>query len=248
MKNIFTLFALVVLTASCSHHACKGDKPAVAAAEGDLSNYVEVTREPSAECPSSKYVLCKQARKNDVADMYLLTANGDLFRTVNGNLCQVTNGVTDYKVSQHPNDAAVMYYTRNGGLWILNNENRGGGQCPGTIKKELLPNVDKDNYKVVSNTHTTIVNAALDNGGRFVAWDNVRPVYQDGGVAEFQMNPCYGQQGKSFSTVVLFTRDQGGAVTKVRVEGGAYLRNNSNETTRRYQSISDFKKAEGVCK
>ena len=46
----------------------------------------------------------KNARKNDVADSYILADSGDLFRMVKGNKCQITNNVSSFKVSQHPND------------------------------------------------------------------------------------------------------------------------------------------------
>lgn len=115
--------------------------------------------------------IVKRARNNDVASEYILKANGDLFRIVSGNKCQVTNGVEDMKISAHPNDTAMMYFIKEGDLYILKNAET-HGQCPKADKKVLMPNVARSgsNYKynVVSNTNTRVVNVALDSYGKLV--------------------------------------------------------------------------------
>lgn len=195
--------------------------------------------------------VCKNTvRSNETVEQYLLTRNGDLYATLKrgGALCQITAGVDDFKISQHPNDAAVVYFTKNNDLYVLNKQKVGyDGECPKTSKKVIMENVKE--YKVATNTKTTIVNAALSQNGKLVAWDNVKAVYTDYGVSDFEMNNCYGVKGKSFNSFVLFSMDYAGFVTKVKGKSsGDYFEYISDKTTKgRYSNLSSFKSRENVC-
>ncbi len=193
----------------------------------------------------------KRARANDLAESYTLADNGTLSRTIrNTNMkCTITTQVEEFKVSMHPQDAAMIYFVKSDkSLWYLKNSGSAGEQCPRAEKARLLESVKK--YTVTSNTDTEVVNVALDTSGNLYAWGNTGPaIYTDRGVAEFQMNQCYGAQGKSFNSFVLFTRDNYGIVTKVKVEQGRYFVNNeSRDDARRFPAIKDFKEERNVCK
>lgn len=196
--------------------------------------------------------VCKDSvRANESVDQYLLTRSGNLYATLKrgGALCQITSGVDDFKISQHPKDAAVIYFTKGNDLYVLHKQNVGyDGDCPKTSKKVIMENVKE--YKVATNTHTTIVNAALSYNGKFVAWDNTSAVYTDFGVSDFQMNECFGTKGKSFNSYVAFTIDYAGFVTKIKGKSsGSYFEYISDKTTKgRYGSITTFKSQENVCR
>jgi hypothetical protein len=212
--------------------------------------------ETSADCGrpaprGQEWKTCKNSvRKSETVKQYLLTKSGDLYATLKrGNaLCQITSDVDDFKVSQHPNDAAMIYYTRDNDLYVLNKQAvNADGDCPKTKKHVIMANVVE--HKIATNTDTTIVNAALDKFGKLVAWDNKKAVYTDYGVSDFQMNSCYGVKGKSFSSYVMFTIDYAGFVTKVKGESsGTYFQYISDKSTKgRYKDITGFKNKENVC-
>lgn len=208
-------------------------------------------RIPAADCDKAKYKVCKEARKNDIADRYMLGHDGTFYRRINKATCAITQGVQDFKISQHPKDLAVVYYKKNNALHMINQdkERRVSGQCPSAEgnTKVLMKNIAK--YTVTSSENTTIVNAALDKKGLFQAWDNKEVVYKDSGVEEYQMNECYKAKGKSFSSYVLFTRSYSDQITKVKAEkSGRYVKDASKETHQRYNSIGQFVEEANVCK
>lgn len=230
---------IAVIGLGCSSHETKPT--------ADSENY-QVWREPAAECKiNGDFKECKNARKNDFADQYILDRKGNLFRLVDGQKCQVTDKVTSFKISQHPTDSAVIYYERENDLYVVHNQGTKSGNCPSVSKKKIMSNVKE--YSVIPNRDTFIVNAALSSSGQFSAWEDVKPAYTDNNVSDYVINTCYKQKGKSFNTIVLFTIDRSGFVTKVRVEEGSfgYTYNKSNETDRRYSSLQDFKEKERVC-
>lgn len=243
------ILALLSLVAFVS---CGTMKPTqqhvVAAVKGEMPDDL-YNRLPASDCDKSRFRECKQARANDVADRYMLDHNGTLYRRINNATCTVTAGVTSFKISQHPNDLAVIYYIQDGHLHALglDKERRRAGECPsvkGNVAR-LMENVV--HYTVTSNSDTTIVNSALDSTGSFAAWDNRSPVYLDTNIAEFTMNSCYGQKGKPFNSFVLFTRDFWGNITKVKVENSSYKREKDMKQTRGYASIAEFKQSNNVC-
>ncbi len=192
----------------------------------------------------SEWKECKNARSNASVDQYLLTTDGDLYAYITkiDTLCQVTSGVSDFKNSLHPKDAAVMYYVRGGDLYVAN-EVKVKGQCPSMTKKMIMPNVKK--FSVVGTNNTTIVNTALSKSGEFVAWDNVKPVYKDILVEDYLLNRNYGSKGKSFSSYVAFTLGYDHYITKVKGQSDdSYIK--AKESARTYDSIQDFKKAMNV--
>ena len=210
------------------------------------------------QCPNDgkDYKECKLARKSDQgASKYLLMESGQLLRITddNGVKCTIDQDVLDIKVSMHPKDAAVLYYTKKSDsgkkLVVVNNiDGDFAGKCMKVAKKTLAENVKE--FSVVSNSHTTIVNAALTKSGEFLAWDNTNVVYRDLGVTDYQMNTCYGSEGKSFSSYALFTIDQSGTVNKVKGESSngfisKFIKAPADNG--RYNSIRDFIESRNVC-
>ena len=187
----------------------------------------------------------KKARDNDLVDSYELE-DGKLSRQIGNMKCDVTNGVTSFKVSQHPQDAAMIYYMKDGDLHYLKNPAgavRKNGQCPKAEKAMLLANV-KD-YTVVSSEKTKIVNMALTEGGRLVGWPNTgRPLVDKQGIKTLKMNPCNDKAGYSFKRYVAFGEARDGTVLKIegdKPEDSAF-------TPERFDSISEFKEKMDVCK
>lgn len=190
--------------------------------------------------------IVKKARKNDVASEYILKDNGDLFRTVGGNKCQVTSGVVDMKISAHPNDTAMMYFIKDGNLYILKNaENY--GQCPKADKKVLMANIahSGSNYKynVVSNTNTLVVNVALDSSGKLVGWGNRDTAFTAYNIEDYSMNNNYNAKGKPYSRYVLFALTSGSCILKV---DGDNVDQSAKDCDRNYSSIRDFKEFRSI--
>ena len=218
------IFSLLILSSVLSINAFAGDC---------------ATKAPR----GSEWKDCKAARPNASVDQYLLTTDGDLYAYINkiDRLCQVTEGVSDFKTSRHPKDAAVIYYARGGDLYVAN-EVKVKGQCPSMTKKMIMANVKK--YNVVSTNNTTIVNTALSTSGRFNAWDNTKVVYSDILVEDYLLNTNYKVKGKSFNTFVAFTLGYDHYITKVKgsaSDESSYIK--STETNRSYKSIQEFKKS-----
>ncbi|MBS1958437.1 MAG: hypothetical protein JST80_03105 [Bdellovibrionales bacterium] len=215
-----------------------------------------VFAETTANCAKSaprgqEWKECKDTvRSNETVAQYLLTKSGNLYAMMKkGAFCQLTSNVDTFKVSQHANDAAMIYFTKSDDLYVLNKQDGStDNDCP-KAKKHVIMN-DVKEYKMATNTNTTIVNAALTKSGKLVAWDNTKPVYTDYGVTDFQMNNCYGVKGKSFNSYVLFTTDYAGFITKVKGKksGNFYDFIADKATKGRYDSIESFKSKENVCK
>ena len=183
----------------------------------------------------------KKARSNDLASEYILDDRGNFFRKVRGNKCQITNRVESFKVSQHPNDAAVAYFKKDGDLYVLHNASR-SGQCPKTSKKVIVEDIKK--YSVISSTNTTVVNLTLDRNGKFLGWDNKRAVVRAYNVDTYKHNECFGVKKKSFKSYVAFAIDRHGSVLKVK----GHNPGSSKWSHKTYDSIKDFKRKERVCK
>ena len=212
------------------------------------------------QCPNDgkEYKECKLARKNDKgASKYLLTASGQLMRITddNGEKCTIDQDVFDFKISQHPTDAAVIYYTKKSEtagkklVVVANADGDFAGKCL-KVKKGVIVKEKLKEFSVVSNTQTTIVNAALTTDGNFYAWDSTKVVYSDSGVVDYQMNNCFGSEGKSFSSYALFTIDSLGIVNKVKgqkqVEGFfSFIKAPADNG--RYNSIKAFIDNKNVC-
>lgn len=205
-------------------------------------------------CPrdGKSYKECKQARSNDRgAKQYLLTSSGQLLRITDDNRvkCTIDQDVIDMKISIHPTDRAVIYYTKsaNGGKQLIAVNNVDGdraGQCVKVKKSVLMDNVKE--FSVVPNRDTTIVNAALSKSGVFKAWDATSLVYQDQGIVDYQINSCFNQSNKSFNSYGLFTIDRYGIVMKIKGNGGRFV--NDKADASRFQSIKQFIDVRNVCR
>lgn len=204
-------------------------------------------------CPrdGKLYKECKQARSNDQgAKQYLLTTSGQLLRITDDNRvkCTIDQDVIDMKVSIHPTDQAVVYYTKSasGGKQLIAVNNVDGdraGECV-KVKKEILMDNVKE-FSVIPNRDTTIVNAALSKSGLLRAWDASALVYEDHGVMDYQINSCFNQTGKAFNSYGLFTIDRSGIVMKVKGHGGRFV--NDKADASRFQSIKQFIEVRNVC-
>lgn len=187
----------------------------------------------------------KKARDNDLVDSYELLDNSKLVRRIGNLSCDVTSGVTSFKVSQHPNDAAMIYFMKDGDLHYLKNPAgavRKKGECPKAEKALLLANV-KD-YTVVPTQKTEIVNMALTHEGRLVAWPNTgRPLVDVNGIKELKMNPCNDQAGFSFKKYVAFAESRDGRILKIEGDKPS----DSAFTPESFDSIGDFKEKQNVC-
>lgn len=194
------------------------------------------------------------ARRNsgmEVADSYTLMPDGDFFRDVNGIKCQITSKVDDFKVSGHPNDAAVAYFVKGGDLWVVNpSAEPAVGNCPKTVAKVITQNVAKSgsnyDYWVTSSTNTTVVNSVRDSNGRFIAWDNIKPVYFSDRIVDVDMNQCFGVQGKGFSSYVAFLLTRNNTVIKIK--GHPSDKDFSKEDTGSFTSLDQFRAKNNVCK
>ncbi|NRA47282.1 MAG: hypothetical protein HRU09_20220 [Oligoflexales bacterium] len=144
----------------------------------------------------------KKARKNDVAESYLLSDSGDLFRMVKGNKCQITNNVESFKVSQHPNDLAMIYFKKAGDLYMLRNAADLSGKCPKAEKKVLLKSVKK--YSIIPNTKSIIVNIAQSTSGLLKAWGNEKEIVSYSNVREYKVNPTFGKKGDANADTLAF--------------------------------------------
>lgn len=188
----------------------------------------------------------------EIADSYTLMPSGDFFRDVNGIKCQITAKVDDFKVSQHPKDAALVYFIKGGDLWVVKpSPEPAFGNCPQTAAKVIMSSVARSgsnyDYWVTSDIHTTVVNSARDVSGMFRAWDNEYPVYSSGSrVVDVDMNQCFGVDGKSFNTYVAFLLTRSNTVIKVK--GDPSDRDFSNEDFGAYSSLNQFRSKNAVCK
>ncbi len=189
--------------------------------------------------------IVKNARENDVATKYVLTDDSTLYRVINGKRCDITTDVQSFKVSQHPNDLAMIYFKKGGDLYVLGGRTPFiNNHCPKAETRKLMENVKK--YSVTSNTRTTIVNVALSYEGKFVAWDNSKPVFNVVGADDYEMNQNFGAEGKPFSSYVAFVHStRGGNIMKVK---GINVDASKWDSSRYYSSIDQFKRDNGLSK
>lgn len=142
MKFVLALFTLTTLVSCASQK-----QPAPVEVQVTESFDEAYGRLPSSECDSEKYKTCKEARKNDIADRYMLGKNGTLYRRINKATCAITEDVQDFKISIHPKDLAVVYYKKNGHLYMINldKEYRPSRQCPSAAgnTKLLMKDISK---------------------------------------------------------------------------------------------------------
>ena len=218
-----------------------------------VSGLATAGQDDTKNCPKDgkSYKECKIARSNDKgARKYLLSSSGQLQRITddNGVKCTIDQDVVDMKVSQHPTDTAVLYFTKvnkSGKALVAVNNVDGdfAGQCLKSKKTTLMENVKE--FSIVPSKDTTIINAALSKTGQFKAYDSKKVVYQDVGIVDYQINTCFGQQGKAFSSYGLFTIDRSGIVTKVKGNGGKFVKDKPDAS--RFQTLKQFVEVRNVC-
>jgi hypothetical protein len=200
----------------------------------------------------------KKARNGDLATSYELDLDkdGTLTRLINGRRCTVTNKVQDFKISEHPNDTAMIYFVKQNkesgrdDLWILkNSESKPDGNCPKASSVRIMPNLKRNGefkYKVVSSTNTKIVNLALSNNGNLVAWGNDEKLFEVQNISDFSMNQCNDRKGYAFQKYVAFGKDRfSGRILKIdgdRPQGPQFTPEGES-----YMDIKDFKKKQRVC-
>jgi len=212
-----------------------------------------------------------QARKGDVAKSYVLDDNGNFFRMVSVKKgrktkeikCQITDKVESFKVSKHSEDRAMAYYIRldswnNPALYSVANGKVNEGGCPEAKTGKLLDSIKWDTndsayaYSVITNTgiDSTIVNIALTDSGRFVAWDNTKQVFSQTRIEDYVMNVNnYGvvnsetDRGVKWSSYAVFLIDRDGYVMKVK---GQSPNDSKWDNSRRYSSLRDFKTSNGI--
>ncbi len=194
--------------------------------------------------PSFGKEVIKQARANDVASEYQLKDNGDLFRVVNGRKCQVTNNVLEFKISQHAQDTAMIYFIKDENtpnLYVLHNAER-TGNCPKANKTLRQTDIDKKNgdyrYIVVSNPDSTFASAVLSRNGDFSVWSDTTREFLMHNVAEFVKHNQFGVRGAPFSSYVLFALNDNGYVLKVK---GSGIAASSFDFSERYADLKEFK-------
>lgn len=198
----------------------------------------------------------KYARANDIASKYELETDGDFYRIVDGKRCQITNNVQDFKISSHPNDAAVAYYIQSGDLYYLKNSDSTSRNCPRADRDRLMEDVKKIDgeykYSVVPNTKTVIVNMALSRSGTFSAWPNSgRPVLTAGNgifrhraIVDYTVNnQNFGVAGKPFSSYVAFALDNAGCILKVK---GVDTASSNWDNDCGYDTIAEFKNKHNI--
>jgi hypothetical protein len=150
----------------------------------------------------------KQARVGDVASGYSLTERGDLFRQIGKLRCQITSGVTEFKVAQHPADGGAIYFVKAGDLKVLVAPAYVDGNCPKADVRTVTEGVVK--YALVTDPASPAVLMTLDREGTFRSIGPATNV-EIPGVADFSMNACAGQQGHKFSSYGAFVIDRFGA-------------------------------------
>lgn len=182
----------------------------------------------------------KQARPGDIASEYELTESGDLFRQVGKHRCQITNGVTEFRVASHPLDEGAIYFVKAGDLKVLLPPARATSGCPKADVRTVVPSVKK--YALVTDPKSPVVLMSLDADDHFQGFGpegrvNIRDV------ADFVMNACYGQDGRSFSSYSAFIIDAYGLVTRLKgKEPGE-----KTDFKRAYTSLDEFKTVNRVC-
>jgi hypothetical protein len=200
----------------------------------------------SSEAPTAAPAVTRQARSGDVASEYQLESDGDLFRVVNGQRCQVTSGVADIKISQHPRDPAMLYFVKGRDLVQLQNAET-TGTCPKastTVVATDLATTPELRYSVVPTTRTSIVAMALSTTGEYRAWSpsgslsfiNIR---------DYQLNPCYGVSGKGHSSYVAFLLDNDGRVTRLK---GNESKASKSDDAKTYADLAAFADQNKVCR
>ncbi|WP_372370951.1 hypothetical protein [Candidatus Uabimicrobium sp. HlEnr_7] len=183
----------------------------------------------------------KKSRKGDNASEYILKANGDLFRIVDGQKLQVTTRVADFKISHHPQDAAMIYFIRDNNLYILKRSDKKSKKA--IIFQDIAKAGKKYRYNVAPSPKTTIVNLALSGKGEFRAWDNKKIVLQQNNVVNYKMNNNFAAKGKPFSSYVAFAIDTNGYILKIK---GKSPGKSKWDNSRSYKNIKEFKRVNGL--
>ena len=203
----------------------------------------------------------KKPRYNDTnAQLYTLN-HGILARQINGLTCMISNSVSDFKISTHPLDSALVYFER------INTFGRPDlyefhGNSPAELKISArtrncppanteVAMRDMKKYTVVSNpvprnkgellvySQANIVNLAVDYQGNLKAWGTTgnAPVFQLADIVDYRMNLNYGHKGASHSSYVAFAISGSGYVVKI---DGIHPEKSKLDLSRRHQNLDQF--------
>lgn len=186
----------------------------------------------------------KQARAGDPAEAYVLKQNQRFYRVFSGKLYWLDDRVEDFKISQHPADAAYVYYIRKGNLKVMDQ-----GERQYQIEEGIKHDTGSGRYKynVIPSDQSLIVNTALTVKGKFIAWGNTKVLYsseraQLGPIKDYRINPGFAS-GKPFSSYVVFLIDYNGFVTKIR---GKNPEDSKTDYSRSYHDLKEFMKVNDI--
>lgn len=195
-----------------------------------------------------------QERESDEVAAYAL--QGDrLFRFVrvydnaNSNQfkhrkCDVTTGVSDFKLSSNEGDEAGAYFKKDGDLYaVMALKDKHLENCPGAKKEVRLKDIKE--FNVFNHKETSIVSLAVSKSGEFKAWTTTGEPFTVTNVKEYDLG-CFKQEGKSFSSSVAFLMQYDGDVMKLK--GSDPYSSKWDNKPMPGTSLKDWKEKNNVCK
>ena len=203
----------------------------------------------------------KKPRYNDTSAQRYILSHGILSREINGLNCVISNSVSDFKVSTHPLDSALVYFERINAFGRPDLYEFHGNSpkelaisartrnCPSANTEVAMRDMAK--YTVVSNpvprnkgellvfSQANIVNMALDYQGNLKAWGTTgnAPVFALADILDYRMNLNYGHKGAQYSSYVAFAISKSGYVVKI---DGIHPEKSKLDISRRHQNIDQF--------
>jgi hypothetical protein len=192
---------------------------------------------PPAPAPAPEV---KNARQGDIATQYGLL-DGNLFRVIDGQRCQVSDRVTDLKIPHHAGDPAVAYYVRDGALYAVELGARSAEGCPRTAKHKVVDEVR--NFWLAPGGSSSVTSLVRHGHDVLSVWDHNGDHRELTGVTSVAMNSCFQAAGKAFSSNIAFSIDAAGFVTKI----GRHLTDIKRDDSKSYRDIAGFVSSNRVC-
>lgn len=172
-----------------------------------------------------------RACADDPADEYVLYTTGGLYKLMRGRKYRLGDGVSQIAVANNPGDAAYLYYLQRGDLCIIN---CGGDQR--TLLRDIRCVDGSYKFDVISSADSSIVNVALNDFGRFIAWGNKVRVFTERNIRDYCLNPGFGKGGP-FSSYVAFLIDYQGFVTRLKSRNPG---SSKADYSRKYANLDEF--------